>query len=171
MKTCTWIVAMAFAAAFMCAGSTWAADTGTVKADNKAAFEAVAAAVRQQLEPGGRWQYASKLEKEQVSQHLDDMQALFDQFGTVAQMSDTAKARLFNDQETVNEILTKRDDQHMVCTEEMPTGSHIPKRICRTYGEIRREQNNARWGLDTLQNRNGNRGTAGDNGLKPPGGH
>lgn len=142
----------------------------TIKADNKAAFEAVAAAVRQQLNPGGRWEYTSKLEKEQVNQRLDDMQMLFDQFGTVEKMNDATKARLFNDQEAVNEILTKRDDLHMVCTEETPTGSHIPKRICRTYGDIRREQDNARWGLDTLQNRNGSRGTAGDNGLRP-GGH
>lgn len=142
----------------------------TVKADNKAAFEAVAAAVRQQLNTGGRWEYTSKLEKEQVNQRLDDMQMLFDQFGTVEKMNDATKARLFNDQEAVNEILTKRDDLHMVCTEETPTGSHIPKRICRTYGDIRREQDNARWGLDTLQNRNGSRGTAGDNGLRP-GGH
>lgn len=171
MKACKWMGAMAFAAAFMWAGLVRAADTGTVKADNKAAFEAVAAAVRQQLEPGGRWQYTSKLEKEQVNQHLDDMQALFDRLGTVAQMGDAAKARLFNDQEAVNEILTKRDDQHMICTEETPTGSHIPKRICRTYGAIRREQDNARWGLDTLQNRNASRATAGDNGLKSPGGH
>ena len=142
----------------------------TIKADNKAAFDAVAAAVRQQLDPGGRWEYTSKLEKEQVNQRLDDMQMLFDQFGTVEKMNDATKARLFNDQEAVNEILTKRDDLHMVCTEETPTGSHIPKRICRTYGDIRREQDNARWGLDTLQNRNGSRGTAGDNGLRP-GGH
>ncbi len=54
-----------------------------VKADNKTAFEAVAAEVRQQLRPGGRWQYTSNLEKEQVNGRLDDMQALFEKFGTV----------------------------------------------------------------------------------------
>src|SRR5690348_6249351 len=124
----------------VCVGGAWAADTPTVKADNKAAFESVAAAVREQLKPGGRWEYASNLEKEQVNRRLDDMQALFDRFDAVGQMDDPAKVRLFNDQEAVNEILTKRDDQHLVCTQEMSTGSHIPKRVCRTYAEIRREQ-------------------------------
>lgn len=147
-----WLIGLTLA--LMLAGGVSAGATdATVKADNKAAFEAVAAAVRQQLNPGGRWEYTSKLEKEQVNQRLDDMQALFDQFGTVAQMNDATRARLFNDQEAVNEILTKRDDQHLICTEETPTGSHIPKRICRTYGEIRREQARDRFNLQYEQQR------------------
>ncbi len=153
-----WLIWAALTAALSLTGVVCAEEAGaTVRADNKAAFESVAAAVRQQLHPGGRWEYTSKLEKEQVNQRLDDMQALFEQFGTVNKMDENTKARLFNDQEVVNEILTKRDNDHLVCENVEPIGTHIPQRVCRTYGDIRHEQDNARWELDVIENRNGGR--------------
>ncbi|HJU09067.1 MAG TPA: hypothetical protein VJ727_11375 [Rhodanobacteraceae bacterium] len=153
-----WLIWATLTIALSLTGAVCAEEAGaTVKADNKAAFESVAAAVRQQLQPGGRWEYTSKLEKEQVNQRLDDMQALFEQFGTVNKMDQNTKARLFNDQEAVNEILTKRDDRHLVCESVEPIGTHIPQRVCRTYGDIRHEQDNARWELDVIENRNGGR--------------
>jgi hypothetical protein len=153
-----WLIGAALTTALALPGVVGADEAGaTIKADNKAAFESVAAAVRQELQRGGRWEYTSKLEKEQVNQRLDDMQALFEQFGAVDKMDQNTKARLFNDQEAVNEILTKRDDQHLVCENIEPIGSHIPQRVCRTYGDIRHEQDNARWQLDVIENRNGGR--------------
>ncbi len=146
MKSGKWL-AVAVCIALQMGVAFGGGSTPLVKADNKTAFEAVAAEVRQQLQPGGRWQYTSNLEKEQVNRGLDDMQALFEKFDTVQKMDPDTRMRLFNDQEAVNEILTKRDGEHLVCSDEMPTGSHIPKRVCRTYAQMRQDEEDARmWG-------------------------
>lgn len=114
-----------------------------VDAKSKDDFAATAAAIRQQMGPGGHWQYASKLEKEKVDQRLNDMQSLFEQFGSVDRMDGATKTRLFNDQEAVNDILAKNDDRRLVCTSELPVGSHLPVKTCRTYGQIERDRQDA----------------------------
>lgn len=114
-----------------------------VKADNKAAFADVMGAVQQQMVPGGRYEFIDSTERAEVDTKLNDMKALFDQYGTVAQMDEASKARLFTDQEDVNAILTRRDDRRVICKSERPIGSLLPKRTCRTYGEIERERNDS----------------------------
>jgi hypothetical protein len=114
-----------------------------VKADNKAAFTEVMGTVQQQLVPGGRYEFVDSTERAEVDAKLNDMKALFDQYGTVAQMDSSSKARLFTDQEDVNAILTRRDDRRVICKSERPIGSLLPKRTCRTYGEIERERNDS----------------------------
>lgn len=110
----------------------------SVKADNKAAFTAVSTAVQSEMRPGGRYEFLDSAEHDTVTKRLSDMQALFDSYGTVAQMDNNARAQLLADQEDVNAILTRRDDRRMVCKSERPVGSLIPQQACRTYGEIER---------------------------------
>lgn len=162
MKTSKWLVVAVVGLAMLQAGcategggnvvaarSSQQQPTGPVEgktivdAKTKDDFAATAAAIRQQMGPGGHWQYASKLEKEKVDQHLNDMQSLFEQYGSVDQMDNATKIRLFNDQEAVNQILAKNDDRRLVCTSELPVGSHLPVKTCRTYGQIERERENA----------------------------
>jgi hypothetical protein len=114
-----------------------------VKADNKAAFTEVMGAVQQQMVPGGRYEFVDSSERAEVDTKLNDMKALFEQYGTVAQMDSPSKARLFTDQEDVNAILTRRDDRRVICKSERPIGSLLPKRTCRTYGEIERDRNDS----------------------------
>ncbi len=121
------------------AGSSVAA----VKADNKADFAAVVVAVRAQMVPGGRYEFVSSSERKAIDTQLAEMQVLFDKFGTVAGMDKDAKFQLYVDQENVNAVLTHRDDRRMVCQSEMPVGSLIPKRTCRTYGSVERGRHNA----------------------------
>ena len=45
------------------------------------------------------------------------------------------KAKLFNEQEVVNSILTRRDRDRVICKNEAPIGSHIPVTTCHTYGQ------------------------------------
>jgi hypothetical protein len=143
MKLSKWVLGLSVLAITL-AGNVYA-DTAepVVKATNKDDFAAVAAAIRQQVAPGGRWEYTSRLEKEQINRYLDDMGALFAKYGTLDQMNEASKLQMVNDQEAVNEILTKRDDNHIVCQYEQPLGSLIPKKTCRTYGEIQRERDRA----------------------------
>lgn len=109
-----------------------------VKADNKAAFTAVSSAVQDEMRPGGRYEFLDSAEHDIVIKRLSDMQALFDSYGTVAQMDSNKRAQLLTDQEDVNAILTRRDDRRIICKSERPIGSLIPQRACRTYGESER---------------------------------
>ena len=109
-----------------------------LKADNAAEFSTIAVTVQQGMLPGGRFEFVDQKEHDTVTTRLADMQALFDKYGTVAQMEMNRKVQLFNDQEAVNAILTQRDDERLVCTHDAPLGSHIPRTACQTYGEIER---------------------------------
>ena len=115
----------------------------SVKADNKADFAAVSAAVRKEMVPGGRYEFVDSTEHATVAKRLDDMQALFDSYGTVQQMDTNKRAQLLTDQEDVNAILTRRDDRRVICKSERPIGSLLPKKTCRTYGEIERERDSS----------------------------
>lgn len=98
-----------------------------VGADTKERFDAVAAAVRKEMSPGGRFEFVSGLERRTVDARLADMRSLFDQFGMVDKMDADSKIRLFNDQEKINGILTRNDGNRLVCTREVPVGTHSPK--------------------------------------------
>ncbi|SRR5579885_275775 len=154
MKMSKWMLAAAMLCATLQAGIALGDEaTPVVKATNKDDFAAVATAIRQQMGQGGRWQYVSKSEKADVDNRLVEMQGLFDEFGTVDKMDQVTKARLFNDQEVVNDILTRRDGNRLVCSNEIPTGSHIPQRVCRTYAQMRQDQQNAQDMMDHMQHR------------------
>lgn len=120
-----------------------------VKADSKENFEAVVAAIRQQMQPGGRWQYINANERTTIDGSFGDMGKLYDQFGSVDKMDQAAKVRLLADQSTVNAILTKKDGDRLICQTEMPVGSHLPVKTCKTYAQIQAEQNGAQEFLRT----------------------
>lgn len=169
MKTVHWFTMIALSAAFAlqgCAGNSQltyehgAAPTGpqgqasqeetpaqngnaVVKADTKANFEAVVAAIQKQMQPGGRWQYVNKDERATIDASFADMAKLYDQSGSVDKMDQSAKVRLLADQSTVNAILTKKDGDRLICETTMPVGSHFPVKTCKTYAQIQSEQNNA----------------------------
>lgn len=114
-----------------------------VKADSKENFEAIVAAIHQQMQPGGRWQYVDANERGTIGGSFADMSKLYDQFGSVDKMDENAKVRLLADQSTVNAILTKKDGDRLICETVMPVGSHLPVKTCKTYAQIQAEQNNA----------------------------
>jgi len=112
----------------------------TVNANTGDKFEVVAVAVRQQMQPGGRWQFVDKNERVMIDDSFADMSKLFGQFGSVDKMDDNAKVRLFADQSTVNAILTKKDGDRLICQSVVSVGSHLPVKTCRTYSQIQIEQ-------------------------------
>lgn len=125
-------------------GSASSSDKAIVKADTKENFEAVVAAIHKQMQPGGRWQYIKPKERATIDGSFADMTTLYDKFGSVAKMDQAARQRLLADQTTVNAILTERDGDRLVCRSELPVGSHLPVRTCKTYAQIQAEQQNAR---------------------------
>ena len=114
-----------------------------VKADSKENFEAIVAAIHQQMQPGGRWQYIDNSERATIDGSFADMGRLYDQFGSVDKMNQAAKVRLLADQSTVNAILTRKDGDRLICETVLPVGSHLPVKTCKTYAQIQAEQNGA----------------------------
>ncbi len=141
MRNKIWFIGIALTIALLPLGAASASATQpAVKVDNKADFAAVSAAVQKEMVPGGRYEFVDSTEHATVTKRLNDMQALFDSYGTVEQMDSNKRAQLLTDQEDVNAILTRRDDRRIVCKSERPIGSLLPKQNCRTYGEIERSR-------------------------------
>lgn len=140
LKLCLWTMAAGALALPYAAGHAAGTEL-TVKAATRDDLTATADAVRKQMVPGGRYEFVSPAERSQVETTLADMDATFDRSGgSVATMNQDAKIQLYNDQETVNAILTKRDADRRICKSVAPTGSLIPKTSCHTYGEIEKSQ-------------------------------
>ena len=147
-----WLIGLFAGMALLQAGMVCATKIETiVKAENKADFSAVVSAVQSQMVPGGRYGFTDKKEREDVDRGLKYMQYLFDKYGTVAAMDANTKMDLFNHQEAVNAILTRRDSNRLVCESVAPTGSNIPRRTCRTYGEIEQEHRNTQQVMDNFK--------------------
>lgn len=126
-----------------------------VRADNKESFEAIVAAIHKQMAPGGRWQFVDKGERATIDGSFADMSELYNQYGSVDKMNSAAKARLLADQNTVNAVLTKKDGDRLICKNEVPVGSHLPIRTCRTYAQIEQERRQAQSGLMRLNQQAG----------------
>lgn len=106
-----------------------------VNADTKEAFADISQNVRRQMDQGGKYEFVPADERVKIDKSFTEMTALFDQYGTVEAMNQDAKVKLFNDQETVNSILTKRDRDRVICTNQAPIGSHIRQTNCHTYAQ------------------------------------
>lgn len=114
-----------------------------VKADTADNFQAIVAAVRQQMQPGGRWQYIDNKERATIDGSFADMQTLYDRYGSVDKMDQNARLRLLADQNTVNAILTRKDGDRLICETNMPVGSHFPVKTCKTYAQMQAEEGRA----------------------------
>ncbi|HEY0229936.1 MAG TPA: hypothetical protein VGC55_01675 [Dokdonella sp.] len=104
-------------------------------ADSREKLADVAANVRKEMQQGGRFQYVNPRERDTVNAKFSEMDALFGRSGSVAQMNDDQKTRLFNAQEVINSILTDRDSDRLICKNEPIMGSHVRSKTCRTYGD------------------------------------
>jgi hypothetical protein len=113
-----------------------------VNADTKASFETVSTWVRKQMEGGGRYAEISAGERSTVDSKLDEMGRMFDKSGDVAHMSDDDRTRMFNTQQQINAILSKRDGERLICKSERPVGSNIPIKTCHTANEIAQRRQN-----------------------------
>jgi hypothetical protein len=106
-----------------------------VNADTKEAFADISQNVRREMDSGGKYEFVPPDERAKIDKSFAEMTALFDQYGTVSAMNQDAKVKLFNDQEIVNSILTKRDRDRVICENKAPVGSHIRQTTCHTYAQ------------------------------------
>jgi hypothetical protein len=139
MRTLTAIRTALVALALVVAATSLAAKENyhekAFNADTAEKFEATVGGVRKEMEAGGRYQYVKPDERKTIDKSLTEMQALFAQNGSVEAMNQGDKVKLFNAQEVVNSILTRRDGERVICKDEPKLGSHVRTTSCHTYAQ------------------------------------
>jgi hypothetical protein len=127
-------------ALFCVVASAWADKVveKPVAADTPEKFDQTIAEVRQEMSPGGRYEYMRPDEKGKVEADMHAMALMLKKSGSVAAMSEAEKVSLFDAQENLNGILTHSDSNRLICEHVAPVGTSIPKTTCKTVGEIER---------------------------------
>ena len=110
------------------------------KAETPQAFEVLVGKIHEQLAAGGRFEFVKATDRQELDRRFGVMAALLEKAGSVDAMAEKDRFALFNEQEHVNDILTRGDGERLVCESVAPVGSHIPVRKCRTYSEIARSR-------------------------------
>ena len=99
-------------------------------------FHHDAAAIRDGMKPGGRYEFLKESDRYRVDTNLDKMEALLQKHAGENDLGTHDKIALANAQEEVNAILRHNDSNRLVCESRAPVGSHLPVKTCRTFGEI-----------------------------------
>ncbi|WP_027079169.1 hypothetical protein [Luteimonas mephitis] len=128
------------AALMLFAGSAMAADTGTrVDVDN--GFTAQRDNILKELGDGETYSEIDAADREKVKAALARITTTLDQAGGVDQLGEPQKVAVFNDQELVNNILTKAgENSRLVCKRVKKTGSHMSSNQCMTVAARNRAQ-------------------------------
>jgi hypothetical protein len=135
-----------------------------VLADTAEKFTEQTRRIHQDMQAGGRYEYATTGERGKVDSLLDKMTGLLQKAGSVDAMNHDAKVVLFNAQAEVNGILKHNDSNRLVCESRAPIGSHIPVTTCRTFGSIEHGRRALVSTLDDMTNANRAQTTNGENG-------
>jgi hypothetical protein len=110
-----------------------------LQAINKEKFDDQAAAIRQQMKTGGRWEFVDATERARVEARLDEIAAVMAS-STASELAGADKAKVLTAQEDVNAILTKKDGRRVICEQVTPTGSNRKVKQCTTYAERERQR-------------------------------
>ena len=103
-------------------------------------FNAEAAKIREQMQPGGVYGHIAPKDKGRVEERLDQIQKLLSAHSGEGDLRREDKVAVLNAQEEVNGILRHNDNNRLVCEHVAPVGSHVPVTTCRTYGEVVEQQ-------------------------------
>lgn len=120
-------------------------------ADTKNLFDDQAAAIRQQMQPGGHYEFVSTSERSEVEQNLERMAAVLGRHADPTSFSDADKTELLQAQENVNAVLTRNDGRRLICQRERATGSHLGKDKCQTFAERERARRSSENEVRRLQ--------------------
>jgi hypothetical protein len=115
-----------------------------LQAVTKEKFDDQSAAIRQQMKPGGRWEFVDADERSRVNGRLDEISGLLATAASVDELSRENKGKLLEAQEDVNAVLTKKDGRRLICQQVTPTGSNRKQKQCSTFAEQERERRDAR---------------------------
>lgn len=103
------------------------------------AFAEQRKAIEADLADGETYSEISTEDRATVNQALDRIAGLFQAYGSVERLSWEDRTQMFNDQEQINNILTKAgEDSRLVCRREKKVGSHRVTTQCSTVANRRR---------------------------------
>ena len=139
MRIQSLFLAVALLTPLLAAGSA-APGEPVIGADTAAKFAEQVAHVRDEMKPGGRYEFIRENDSIRLDHLLATMGALLMRHGSAAAMSRDARIELFNAQEQVNAILRHNDELRLVCESRPKIGSNIPQTTCRTFGDIERDR-------------------------------
>lgn len=143
-------LAITLCLALLSSAPTWAAekDTSTrfVDVARQEQFTDQAAAIRQEMTTGGRFEFVTASERRIVEEQLDAIAAVL-QKRAGAKLDDDDLLDIYAAQETANAILTQRDGRRMVCEHSAPTGSNRKIKQCVTYAQRMRARQETRYYL------------------------
>ncbi|MBS0461174.1 MAG: hypothetical protein JSS41_01730 [Proteobacteria bacterium] len=90
-------------------------------------------------EPGGQYREIAPADQKKVSETLDRMEQRW-QAATDGNLSEPQQVEMANDQEVVTTALTQASaDSRVVCERVQQIGSNMPKNICKTVAQRKRE--------------------------------
>lgn len=115
-----------------------------LQAVTKEKFDDQAAAIRQQMKAGGRWEFVDTEERSRVNMRLDEISSLLASAASVDALDRDNKGKLLEAQEDVNAILTKKDGRRLICQQVAPTGSNRKQKQCSTFAERERQRRDSR---------------------------
>ncbi len=115
-----------------------------LQAVTKEKFDDQAAAIRQQMKAGGRWEFVDTEERSRVNMRLDEISSLLASAASVDELDRDNKGKLLEAQEDVNAILTKKDGRRLICQQVAPTGSNRKQKQCSTFAERERQRRDSR---------------------------
>ena len=89
--------------------------------------------------------------REQLLAHQAQVLVLIEGKKSTAELDDSQKGELFAALESIDAIVTKANDERMVCELHKTLGSNKKERVCRSVKQIRNEREAARGQLDRAQ--------------------
>ena len=107
----------------------------------------------EEMSPGRRFEHVTPTERAQVDAALARMTQAVSGKPSIADLDDATRIKVFNLQEQINAILTKRDNERVICEKRSMTGSHRKQSVCETFGEKMARRKNSRDRMNEL-NRN-----------------
>jgi len=125
-----------------------ASSEGLALPTNAAEFEQQVVALRKEMTPTGRFSQISAEERARVEENLDVITRLFAEKGELSAMGDSSRIKLINAQEEANAILTRNDDDRLICKMQRPTGSNFKQKQCMTVRQAREIRERARDGIE-----------------------
>ena len=148
------IRATLFAVLLVSASAAWANQESSKVALAEGDFAAQRAQIEQDLADGKTYAEITREDRAKVRESLERITGALEGIESIDALSDEAKARVFNAQEEINQILTMAEaDSRVVCSSESKTGSRRKVTTCETVAK-----RNARRELDQDTLRRNQRG-------------
>lgn len=93
------------------------------------------------------WETFSQEKRDEVLHQQDRLLVLLEGKQTIGDLGPDQQVEAANLLASIKATATGAEDERMVCTRERKVGSNFPKRVCRTVGQMRREREMTRDGL------------------------